>query len=151
MLLQRNDIDPQFSRNGKRMDIENNATHISRVSLKTIFVWRRMIGISGSMGAIIRVINYSILLCRSVLSRKRSSEALRSHLASWYYISIYRSIYRQVIEVRAAPTRCNIDDTLAARGTVVTQDEGYAQRGTGREKENDIEGARENRQGNDIV
>lgn len=34
--------------------------------------------------------------------------------------------------------RCNIDDTLAARGIVATQDEGYAQRGTGREKEKDM-------------
>jgi len=65
--------------------------YTSRVSLKTIFVPANDRGISSSMEAIIRVINYSTSLF--LYSRGRVSQTLRSHLASRYYISIYRSIY----------------------------------------------------------
>lgn len=119
---------------------KTNATHVSRVnSLKTIFAPAndRDIRFYGSYNTHNKLFD----VARPFLySRKRSSEALRSHLASRYYISIYRSIYRRVIEVRAAPMRCNIDDTLAARGIAATQDEGNAQRGTGREKEKGTRG-----------
>lgn len=103
---------------------------------------RRTIGVSSSVEAIIRVINYSTSLGLFIFARTIFAKALRSHLASRYYISIYRSIYRRVIGVRAAPMRCNIDDTSAARGIATLrcgvkgthcEVEGEKKRKTGRE------------------
>ena len=86
------------------------------------------------------VINYSALLDPFYIHADNFHRHLRNHLASRYHVSIYRSIYWRIIEVRAAPMRCNIDDTLAARGTTTPWDEENARRGRKREKEKDTRG-----------